>query len=114
MLWGKIYVIALVTTHQMVTGKKAKGKFKAGICTMAKKSDVDDPDTITVNFDRHVLVKIKEAAEEKIMKIEERRVTLEERKEKIPEEEESNYSLWKSIRDRIGACLVQGKLQKKN
>lgn len=98
----------------MVTGRKLGVKFKPGVCGMAKKGDIENPDLITVNFDRHVLTKLQEATEEKINKIEEYRVRQENRKEKIPEDDEQNYQLWQSIRDRLGACQVQGKLQKKH
>lgn len=96
----------------MATGKKAGVKFKPGLCKMANMASIKNPDTITVDFDRHVLVKIKEAAEEKINKIEYYKTTLENRKEKLALDDEQNYELWKSIRDRLGECLVQGKLQK--
>ena len=101
----------LVTTHQMAKGRRLKDSFKPGICKMANRLSVENPDTITIDFDRHVLVKLKEAAEEKIMKVEEYIAKLNERKEKVPTDDIENYELWKSIRNRLGECLVQGKLQ---
>ena len=95
----------------MAKGRRLKDSFKPGICKMANRLSVENPDTITIDFDRHVLVKIQEAAEEKIHKIEEYKSKLEERKEKFPKDDKKNYELWKSIRNRLGECLVQGKLQ---
>ena len=105
--WGKAFVVAIATMMNMAIGKKAKVKFKPGILSFTTKKSLEDPKTSSIDIDRHVGKYILECIEDRVNKVENNMVKMEEKKQTVPSDDIQSLEIVKSIRDRWKVCLAK-------